>query len=101
MKHEERTTRIVRSLRNGQITIPAEFRRELGIEADTLLQLTLGQGELRVMPLQTRGRTHGSGWLKDLYEQFAPVREEAQAYGDEEVNATIDEAVRAVRATHA
>ncbi len=94
-------TKVVRSLRNGQITIPAEFRRELGIESDTLLQLTLGHGELRITPLQARRRAPGSGWLKELYEQFAPVREEAKAYSEDEVNAAIDEAVKAVRAKHA
>ena len=94
-------TKVVRSLRNGQITIPAEFRKELGIESDTLLQLTLGPGELRITPLQTRGPTLGSGWLKELYEQFAPVRAEATAYSEDEINAAIDEAVKAVRATHA
>ena len=31
-------TRIVRPLRGGQITIPAEFRRELGITEESVLQ---------------------------------------------------------------
>jgi bifunctional DNA-binding transcriptional regulator/antitoxin component of YhaV-PrlF toxin-antitoxin module len=94
-------TRIVRSLRNGQITIPIEFRRELGIGPDTLLQVTLDGDELRVTTLHTTGREPRSGWLKDLYEQFAPVRDEAKAYDESEINSAIDEAVRAVRAKHA
>jgi len=38
--------------------------------------------------------------LKELYHYFAPVREEAIAkgYTEEEINAAIDEAVRASRA---
>ena len=42
----------------------------------------------------------GSTWLIELYERFAAVREEAERYSEEEVNAAIDEAVRAVRRQH-
>jgi AbrB family looped-hinge helix DNA binding protein len=97
----ERLTRVVRSLRNGQITLPAEFRRELGIESDTLLRVTLSGGELRISPVRTSGHAPRSGWLKDLYEQFAPVRQEAEQYSEDEINAAIDAAVAAVRAKHA
>src|SRR5438046_2148919 len=96
MAAHEPVTKIVRSLRNGQITIPIEFRRELGIEADTLVQLTLENGELRLVPVRAT-RARGSAWLRDLYELFAPVREDAAAYTEDEVNAAIDEAVNAVR----
>ena len=45
---------------------------------------------------------YGSPWLKDLYDYFTPVRAEAQAeqYADAEIDATIDQAVKAVRAKH-
>ena len=100
MKTQKRTTKIVRQLRSGQITIPVEFRRELGIEGDGMLQMTLLDGELRIKPLHVREDRTGSPWLKDLYNYFAPVREEAIAkgYSEEEINAAIDEAVRASRA---
>lgn len=101
MKEGVPTTRVVRSLRNGQITIPADFRRELGIESDSLLEVTLRQGELRIAPLRSAKRRAGSGWLRDLYEQFAPVREEAGKYSEQEIDAAIDEAVKAVRTEHA
>jgi AbrB family looped-hinge helix DNA binding protein len=96
-----RPTKIVRSLRNGQVTIPADFRRELGIEADTLLQVTLDRDELRITPVRTsRGRPR-SAWLQELYEQFAPVRDEARALSETEINDAIDDAVKAVRSKHA
>ena len=43
--------------------------------------------------------TKGSPWLKGLYDSFAPVRKriQEQGYSEEEINAAIDEAVRAVR----
>ncbi len=39
----------------------------------------------------------GSPWFKELYEAFAPVRQETAKYGDAEINAVIDDAVAAVR----
>ena len=93
--------RFVRALRNGQITIPVEFRRQLGITEDSILQLTLVDGELRIRPLAASRTVQGSPWFKQLYDRFAPVREEAAAVSEDEVNAAIDAAVRAVRGDRA
>jgi bifunctional DNA-binding transcriptional regulator/antitoxin component of YhaV-PrlF toxin-antitoxin module len=101
VNERRRPTKIVRSLRNGQLTIPADFRRELGIDTDTLLQVTLDQGELRITPLHTSRKEPRSAWLQELYEQFASVREEARALSESEINDAIDEAVKAVRSKHA
>lgn len=92
--------KIVRQLRGGQITIPAAFRRELGIEADTHLLMTLEDGTLRIVPLQAGAGGKSSAWVKELYDYFAPVRDEIAAAGfsEEEVNSDIDAAIRAVRA---
>lgn len=100
---DARLTKIVRPLRSGQITIPAEFREKLGIGPDTLLQVTLSEGELRVRPVSVMDRAGGSPWLKELFDLFAPVRREAEAmsYTEEEIDLAIDEAVKAVRQTHA
>jgi uncharacterized protein (DUF433 family) len=45
----------------------------------------------------------GTSWLKDLYNYFGPVREEAErkGYSEEEIDSAIDRAVAAVRAEHA
>jgi bifunctional DNA-binding transcriptional regulator/antitoxin component of YhaV-PrlF toxin-antitoxin module len=99
-------TRIVRPLRGGQITIPVAFRRVLGIDEDTMLRLTLKDGELRLKPIRVEDDddaddvNEGSPWLRELYEYFAPVREEILARGisEEEVNADIDAAIEEVRA---
>ena len=42
----------------------------------------------------------GSPWLRELYEYFAPVRDEILARGisEEEINADIDAAIAEVRA---
>lgn len=91
--------RIVRSLRGGQITIPADFRKKLGIDERSVLQITLSDGELRIRPLDVREPATGSPWLQELYDRFAPVRAEAQAMSEEEINTAIDEAVAASRAS--
>lgn len=95
--------KIVRSLRSGQITIPADFREKLGIDSDTLLQISLMEGELRIKPVRVSEKAQGSPWLKELYDYFAPVREEIEkkGYSEKEINSAIDSAVRAVRAKHA
>jgi AbrB family looped-hinge helix DNA binding protein len=92
-------TRIIRSLRGGQITIPAEFRKRLGISGEGLLQVTLAGDELRLKPIRIAEQATGSGWLRELYDQFEPVRAEIEERGisESEVNEDIDAAVCAVR----
>jgi bifunctional DNA-binding transcriptional regulator/antitoxin component of YhaV-PrlF toxin-antitoxin module len=94
------TSKIVRSTRNGQITIPVEFRRELGFEGEGLWQVSVIDHGLRVVPVQVEQAVQGSPWLKELYDYFAPVRDEIRAQGmsEEDVNADIESAIRAVRA---
>jgi hypothetical protein len=44
----------------------------------------------------------GSSWLRDAYDAFASIREElAEKYSEDEIDATIDQAVTAVRQTNA
>jgi AbrB family looped-hinge helix DNA binding protein len=90
-------TRIVHPIRRGQLTIPAEFRRRLGIDDDTLLQLTLHEDRIEVIPVVTTPAV-GKGWARELYEMFASVRQEAQTMGEAEIDALIDEAIDEVRA---
>ena len=100
MSQPTQMTKIVRPLRGGQVTIPAAFRRELGIGEDTMLRMTLVDGELHIKPVEVSEPTKGSPWLRELYEYFAPVREDILARGisEEEVNADIDAAIAEVRA---
>jgi len=89
-------TRIVRPLRRGQLTIPAEFRQRLGIGDDTLLQLTLREGKIEVVPVAATPIA-GMAWARELYAMFAPIRKEAQAMDEAEVDALISEAIDEVR----
>ena len=90
-------TRIVRPLRSGQITIPVEFRQALGIDQYILLQMTLDGDELRIRPVKVAGVETGADWLYDLYLLFAPARQQAAAYTDEQVNADIDAVLADIR----
>ena len=93
-------TRIVRQLRNGQITIPKEFRDALHLEPDDLLAVTLDDGKLEVASARASLKREGSPWLKELYDLFAPVRQSYAESGmtEEEINAELDAAVRDARA---
>ena len=90
-------TKVVRPLRGGQITIPAEFRAKLDIGERTLLQITLSGQELRIRAVQVTDATAGSDWAHELYDLFAPVRKEATRHSEKEIDADIDRAVAAVR----
>jgi AbrB family looped-hinge helix DNA binding protein len=89
-------THIVRQLRGGQITIPADLRRELGLEDNSLLRVSAEKGALQIRPVRVTDQ-HGSPWLEELYDLFAPAREEAKKLPERELDEAIDEAIREVR----
>ncbi|HJZ06281.1 hypothetical protein A2634_02415 [Candidatus Amesbacteria bacterium RIFCSPHIGHO2_01_FULL_48_32] len=93
-------TQIVRTLRSGQITIPAPFREELGISADSLLQMTVVGSELRIRPVSVVGVRPDPAWLKRLYDQFGRARKRLGTRSEKEINEVVDKAVAAVRAGH-
>ncbi|HEY4689578.1 MAG TPA: AbrB/MazE/SpoVT family DNA-binding domain-containing protein [Anaerolineae bacterium] len=45
-------TRLVKPHGRGQITIPADFRQRLGIDEETLLQMTLKGARIEITPLR-------------------------------------------------
>jgi AbrB family looped-hinge helix DNA binding protein len=101
MEDEPIGAKIIRVLRGGQVTLPIEFRRRLGIEDGSMVTMAQTQdGALIVRPLKVlTAETEGSPWLRELYERFAPVRQEIleKGYTEEEINRWIDEAVAEVR----
>jgi AbrB family looped-hinge helix DNA binding protein len=92
-------TRIVRLLRNGQITIPKEFREALGLGPDDLVGITLTDGTLGISRMEAAPQEQGSPWLKELYDVFAPVRQSFVESGmtEDEINAELDAALREAR----
>lgn len=95
--------KIIKPLRGGQITIPADFRERLGIDANTLLEITLMGRELVIKPVKTVKTVGGSSWTKELYDIFTQTRTEAKEknYDPNKINTAISQAVNSVRAKHA
>ncbi|HVF69634.1 MAG TPA: AbrB/MazE/SpoVT family DNA-binding domain-containing protein [Xanthomonadales bacterium] len=106
-------TRYIKSFSKGQITIPKEFRDAFGIGDEFWMKLSAQDGKIVVEPVKEEKKKNsreeirgvpsrivvGSPWVKELYAQFAPIREEARVakYSEEEVNVAIDKAIKAVR----
>ncbi len=101
MATRKRLSGLIRPSKGGRITIPIEVREQLGIGDDTILAVSVSGDELRIKPIRDEPRRGRSDWLKDLYDLFAPAREEARAYTEDEINAAIDEAVAASRRSRA
>jgi len=93
--------KLVKQLRHGQITIPKEFRDALGLTDADMLSISLAEGKLEIEPVKVEPKTKGSPWAKELYELYAPVREDLKDTPEEEINDAIDEAVKEVRSRKA
>ncbi len=92
--------RTVRALRGGQMTIPVEIRRDLGIAEDTLLDVEPTEDGGFVVHPVAAGRRVDDDWLHELYELFEPVRREIRESGisEDELDALIAESVAEARA---
>jgi AbrB family looped-hinge helix DNA binding protein len=52
MTQVKQRRRVVKALPKGQVTIPKEFREVLGIDAETLLSISLMEDHLEITPLR-------------------------------------------------
>ena len=53
-EREKLMTKFVRLLSRGQITIPIEFRKKLGIDTNTILSLALRGNKIEIVPAVVR-----------------------------------------------
>ncbi|MBC8386504.1 MAG: AbrB/MazE/SpoVT family DNA-binding domain-containing protein [Actinobacteria bacterium] len=53
-EQEKLMTKIVKPLSRGQITIPIEFRKKLGIGTNTILNLVLKENKIEITPAMVR-----------------------------------------------
>lgn len=90
--------RIIRQLRGGQITIPKIFRDAMGIDEDAMLEATLDGETLTLRRAEVVDYSQNGRVLKELYDAFAPVREQLKDISEEEINAAIDATIAEVRA---
>ena len=86
-------TKYIRALRNGQITIPADFRKATGLDEAAVLKVTLDAGEIRIRPHQPEKLETGSDWLRDLYLFFEPARQTVEHWSERELDLLIDSAL--------
>ena len=54
IEQENPINRIIKPLPRGQITIPIEFRKKLGIDEDTFLNLALKGNRIEITPVTIR-----------------------------------------------
>jgi AbrB family looped-hinge helix DNA binding protein len=69
---EKNVSQLVKPLAKGQITIPARFRRALGIDADTYLRITLEGQRLVLTPVRVvdADETLGRDYTRNELEAF-------------------------------
>jgi AbrB family looped-hinge helix DNA binding protein len=53
MARKQTATKLVRLQAKGQITLPAQFRRRLNVDEDTILRVTLERGGITITPLRS------------------------------------------------
>ena len=53
MARKQTATKLVRLQAKGQITLPAQFRRRLNVDEDSLLRVTLERDGITITPLRT------------------------------------------------
>ena len=90
----------IRTRIDDSIVLSGEVVRAAGLATGTLLEVHAENGELRLVAASAAAPAPQPNPLADLYDYFAPVREENLASGktDEEINADIDAAIAEVRA---
>ncbi len=52
MVQTKQRRKVIKALAKGQVTIPREFREALGIDAETLLSVSLVGNHLEIVPLR-------------------------------------------------
>ena len=90
----------IRTRIDDSIILSGDVIRAAGLATGNLLEVHVEDGELRLVPAGANTPAPESNPLADLYDYFAPVREEILASGvsEEEINADIDAAIAEVRA---
>ncbi len=70
---------LVKVTRNGQITIPAEVRRELGIEEGDYMEVTMKDGVIVISPAQVVDRSQAYFWSKRWQREEREADEDIEA----------------------
>src|SRR5579885_1393544 len=96
----ERHMALVRMLRGGQVTLPAEARKALKLNEGDYLDLQVSGGTVTLKPVTDIGRAEAGRQLGDILSRVRYIGPEPAPPEDELMDMVVDE-VRATRAKHA
>jgi len=85
---------LVKVVRNGQITLPKELRKKLGIEEGDLLEIQLDRGGFVIKPKTVIDKELARDRFFKMVDE---IREAVKDVDPEVIQQEIDEAIRAVR----
>ena len=70
---------LIKVTRNGQITIPAEIRRELGIREGDYMEVTLKEGVIVISPAQVVDKSQAFFWSERWQREEREADEDIEA----------------------
>lgn len=91
---------LVRMLRNGQVTLPAEARKALKLNAGDYLDLEVTDGVVTLKPVTVIDRAEASRQLDAILSRVTYIGPQPEPSEDQAMDMVVDE-IRAVRAEHA
>jgi AbrB family looped-hinge helix DNA binding protein len=84
--------RVLRRLQGGQVCLPEKFRRRLGIDEGAILQLTLKEDKIEIVPVDPETIAE-MGWTRELYAMLKLVDQKDASNQGAKIDAMIDEAL--------
>ena len=91
---------LVRMLRGGQVTLPAEARKALKLSEGDYLDLEVQGGTLTLKPVTVIDRADADRQLDKILSRVTHIGSEPEPSEDEVMDVVVDE-IRAVRTKHA
>lgn len=84
----------VQVLRNGQITLPSSFRKELGLQKGDIISAEIQNGQIVLTPVFIIKRASAK---EKFFSKVDELRERTKDIPEEEIQAAISEAIDSVR----
>lgn len=90
----------VQVLRNGQITLPSSFRKELGLQKGDIISAEIQNGQIVLTPvfiIKKNEKEKRASAKEKFFEKVDELRERTKDIPEEEIEAAISEAIDSVR----